>query len=176
MTKIYIIKAFGGSYDDAWKNNLYAVVEEEQAKVEVQRLTELHKFCEGIWPQVHNSLTDGYAEARIAHDRNYFLQHQDLKLPPEPKEPVKHTKETQAEYKKKYNAWRKEFEPIWKALQAEHERSMQMAYQASHDKAVELGATKEHLEMFGFFDQKGGLNPPSFDESASYCYQELELR
>lgn len=169
MEKIYVIQASGGSYDDAWRHDMFAVRGEEQAVAEVERLKQLHADCLEMLKEVTSALHEGYAAVRAINAK-------DFKLPPEPKGPAKPTKETQAAYRKRLDAWRKECEPIWQTIREVQNRAMVAAQQSALDKAVELGATEDHLKMFGFYNPNGELTSPSFDRDTHYSYEELELR
>lgn len=169
MEKIFVIQASGGSYDDAWQHDLFAVRGEERAQAEIERLKQLHADCLEMLKEVTDALHQGYAAVRAINAK-------DFKLPPAPQVPAKANKEIQAAYRKKHDAWRKECEPIWRAISEEQNRAMVEAQQAARNKAVELGATEEHLQMFGFYNPNGELTSPSFDRDTHYTYEELELR
>lgn len=157
MTKIYIIKAFGGEYDDAWESNLFAVNDEQQAEAEVQRLKEQHQFLIGVDAALKPFVQEVYAQVR-AFKRE--------PTPPEPKGSAK-AKE----------AWLKECEPIWKRNQAEIDSIWRRGGDVLMVKAQELGCDEEQLDALGFHIPGGvGFNMPNFRRDVDYSYEELEMR
>lgn len=68
MTKIYLIKESGGSSDDAWESTLFAVRDEEQAKVEVRKLFAHHAFCTERLPEITRALHDSFAASRLEQE------------------------------------------------------------------------------------------------------------
>lgn len=169
MEKIFVVKVYGGSYDDAYESNLFAVLSESQAIAETVRLTQLHEECKQMWEPLYDALQEGYKNIRA-------LNSEDFKLPPEPKGPAKPNKETAAEFRKKLAAWRKECEPIWESIRARQNAIMHEAQLATMHRAIELGATEEHLKMLGIRQPDGGLGGLSFESDANFSYEELELR
>jgi len=169
MSNIFVIKVYGGSYDDAYESNLFAVHSEQQAQIEIKRLEQLHADCKEMWEPLYDALQEGYKNIRALHS-------EDFKLPPEPKGPAKPNKETAAELRKKLAAWRKECEPIWEGIRARQNAIMHEAQLATMHKAIELGATEEHLKMLGIRQPDGGLGGLSWERDAHFSYEELELR
>jgi len=169
MTKIYIIKASGGSYDDAWENNLFGVVEEEQAKAEVQRLKDEHEFLSEVITHLQPMAQEFYAQVS-AYKRT--------PTPPEPKGPSKANKEKAAEWRKAKEAWRVACEPIWQRDQEAINKIISDGAMVVMAKARELGCEDKHIEALGFYRMGAdlGINMPSFDRDVDYSYEELELR
>lgn len=168
MKKIFIIKASGGSYDDAWENNLYAVEDQTQAELDVLQLKQDHDVCKDVWMNVWAVLQEGYVKVRGAAAQ--------FKLPKEPKGPVRPNKESTAEYRRAYAEWRKQCEPIWAEIRKKQDAEMQAAIAIAFNYAAGRGLTRKQLEMLGFFNAAGELTSPSFQADTSYHFEELELR
>ena len=169
MTKIYIIKSSGGSYDEAWENNLFGVVEEEQAKVEVQRLRDERAFLSEMRTHLQPMIQECYAQVN-AYKRTPTT--------PEPKGPTEANREKVAEWRKAKEAWRVECEPIWKRDQEAINTIVSDGAKAVLAKARELGCEDRHIEALGFYRHgaDAGISMPSFNQDVDYSYEELELR
>jgi len=167
MSKIYIVRAFGGSYDGAWETNLYAFLDEKQAAAEAERLTALHTFCVAKWPAVQAALQAGYAELRAFSSEP---------VAPHPKGHAKMTKDEQRQLEQQRRKWRKEADVVWARNRAITNALMLKATAAARDAAVAAGCTEEHLKEMGFFNDAGELSSPSFQTDTSYDYEELELK
>lgn len=169
MTKIFIITASGGSYDDAWENNLFAVQSQEGAEAEVERLNAQHALLCSIWNEVRAALFEGYAKTRSV---------QQEPVPPAPKGPAKPGgKDAQRAHSKALEEWRAAAEPARVRNAAVVQQSMREAVESARQKAVELGADDEQLQALGFITlADGSTSPPHLMIDTSYSYEELELR
>ena len=169
MTKIYIIKSSGGSYDEAWENNLFGVVEEEQANAEVRRFKDEHKFLSEVITHLRPMIQEFYDQVR-AYERT--------PTPPEPKGPAKANKEKAAEWRKAKEAWRLQCQPIWERDQEAINKIISDGALVVMEKARELGCNDEHLQKLGFYRMGADLeiNMPHFNMDIDYDYEELELR
>ena len=167
MNKIYVVKCSGGSYDDAWESNLFAVGSAQDAELAVWDLQVKHDFCKEIWPKVQDAMSEGYAKVRAFKGEV---------APPAPKGPAKPTKETKAEHRRATEAWRKECEPIWRRNQEKINEFAKEAVQAAFNTAIALGATEEHIKMLSFYNHNGELTHPNFRTDTHYDWEELELR
>lgn len=167
MNKIYVVKASGGSYDDAWESSLFAVGDAQTAELAVWDLQEQHKFLEKVWPDIQQVLQHGMKAVR---DFKYEV------IPPAPKGLAKASKEQLAEHRKAFNEWRKVSEPIQKRNEAQTDRLMKEAVEATRVHAISLGCTEEHLKELNFYNHAGELTYPNFRSDTSYDFEELELR
>lgn len=169
MAKIYIIKTAGGSYDDAWEHNLFAVCDEEQAKAEVQRLKDDHAFLTGVMEVLTPMVQEAYAQVRA------FVREP---TPPEPKGPANGKKEDNTAARRAREEWRLACQPIWERNQNAINKITSDGAQAVLAKAHELGCTDEHIEALGFYRHGDdvGITMPRFDTDVSHDYEELELR
>lgn len=169
MTKIYIIKAAGGRYDDVWEHNLFATADESQAKVEVQRLEDDHVFLTGIMEVLTPMVQEAYAQVRA------FVREP---TPQEPKGPAKGTKEDAAQHRRARDEWRAACQPIQDRNQRAINKITSDGALAALAKALELGCTDERIEALGFYRHGDdvGITMPRFDTDVSYDYEELELR
>ena len=167
MTNIYIVKAGGGSYDDAWESNLFAVGDAQAAELAVWDLQLRHKFCESIWPQVRDAMEPAFALIRSFKGESF---------PPEPTVPPKANKEQREALNKARAEWRKQCEPITARNHARLDAIMKEGLEAAKAKAIELGANEDHLKDLGFYSHTGKLQHPNFSSDVHYEWEELELR
>ena len=171
MTTIYIITSSGGSYDDAWHSNLFAVADKETAEAEVKRLTEAHEFAAEVFKELQPMTQEVYAQVRAY-----------LRKPtaPEPKEPrgKQATKEAVAAWRKARQEWIETNQPIWQADEQARADIMNRGIEQMIAKARSLGCEDLHLDLLGFYNpyNPGALTMPHFSNDVGYSYEELELR
>lgn len=145
MSTIFIIRQERGGYGDSWSINLFAVASEEQAELEVAQLTEQHAFVKSIWREVYMVWSDGCMRLHAA--ARSTERHKDLK---------------------ESGIWNTASVKLW---EVEVPKIIELAM----NKAIELGCSERHLELMGFTAVKGELRVPTFDEDATYSYDEIEL-
>jgi hypothetical protein len=167
MSTIYIVSAFGGSYDDAWENNLCARRTMAEAEAEVERLKIQQARVVGFDSQVRNAYLAAREEAQPVM----------LEIPPAPKGPASTTKENMNAWKKQ----KKEWEQLAQPMIAEN-RQKQAAQEAAAARwakafAISLGATEEELQELGFSSMDGteAYYSYRFDKDTGYDIEELEL-
>lgn len=160
--KIYIVKASGGEYDDAWENNLCACRTVETAEAEVTRLKEQAERLKEMAP-------------KVAAFYRKFLQENpatQVEVPAHPKGPSKQTKENRKAYEQAAEAWRVKAHPILEGNQAAVNEQTRKATAASRQFAMGMGADEDDLKQIGLDDDLGW---PSY-EDAEYTYEELEIK
>lgn len=171
MSKIYVITSSGGSYDDSWQSNLFAVVGEEQAQLEVARLTEAQNFAAEVFEELRPMTLQVYEQVRA------FVK---TPTPPAPREPrgKQATKEAVAAWREASASWREANQPTWEANEKALHDIMQRGIEGIMAHAVHLGCTDDHLNILGFRNPYalGMLTMPSLQNDVSYSYEELELR
>ena len=171
MKTIFIITSAGGSYDDAWHINLFAVTDKEAAETEVKRLTEAHEFAAEVFKELQPMMLEVYEQVRV------YLR---KPTPPEPKRPrgKEATKEAVAAWEKVRKEWHETNLPIWQADEQARTDIMNRGIEQLIAKARSLGCEDLHLEMLGFTNpyNPGVLTMPNFDNNVGYNYEELELR
>lgn len=173
MKKIFVIKAGGGSYDDAWERNLYAVEDQTQAELDVLEHRERHEQCKEWWMTVQQIIQAGWTRVR---------EYKPTRLaPPQPVPPtrLKDKEKDQAarqEYRRRLDAWYKEMRPIEQELRNAQDAVMHEAFVEAIAKVRELGGTEAHLMQLGFYDDRGQVRHPSFDPNTDYDCEEIELR
>ncbi len=164
MEKFYVITASGGSCDDSWKTNLFAVRSLEQAQQEISVLRAAHLHCVKIWNEVND-----------VHRKRHVQVIQEAKLPPlpsVPKGPVKPTKETLRAHHQAVEEWRAATKPIWDAHYAAGIKAREESLEAARWRAIELGCTELHLKLLRLDSDELF----AFDHGTIYNYEEIELR
>lgn len=165
MSKIYVVKASGGSYDDAWECNVCAYLDEEKAQFEVWRLNEQMVRLR----EIHGKIQEAYYRRLKATQKG-------LEVAPErPRGPVKQTPTSKAEYKAAQKAWQVVADPILKRNQEHLAREYGAAKELARLQAVELGATEEDLVFLGFRTE-GTYPITNYNLEATHEYEELELK
>lgn len=166
MSKIYVIVASGGSYDDAWESNLFAVTSETEAIDAVNELTARHEKLEAIYQPIYNFFR------QHMRDNAGLFAHEEM--PDRPKGASRMTKEGQAAYKVACEKWVQECRPIARRNQDRSIEQNNHSAAATRIFAFSLGATEEDMQPLGLAGQE--QNWPNFDADTNYSYEELELR
>jgi hypothetical protein len=166
VTTIYIIQASGGSYDDAWERNLFAVADEAEALVAVEKLKAQHEKVKGIFDQVRRFFNESLKEL--------CTKEPDEPQPTPPRGPAKNDKASMAAHHAAYKRWIEECTPIGQRNHARANARVAAAGLLTKAFAAELGADVDDLKMMGIDGTNVGW--PSFDGDTHYSYEELELR
>lgn len=164
MSKVYIVKASGGEFDDAWELNLSAYLDRTAAELEVLRLQEQTKRILAMFGDVD--------ECYHQHARSQDFAPEEV--PKVPKGPSKSTKESMAAHHAAMSAWREVAKPIIERNDMNRQAAMDAAREAAKQKAIDLGAIEDDLKVMGF--ESGRFSPSCRSADASYEIEELELR
>jgi hypothetical protein len=168
VSTIYIIQASGGSYDDAWERNLFAVGDEAVALVAVDELKARHEKLMGLYRPI----------------RDFFTQHMSETAPmfmyepsPDcPKGPAKPNKEALKAHAAAIKEWTELARPIGRRNQDRSLAHNRHVAAATRELATTLGADEEDLKALCLDDSDDVVVWPNFDADTSYYYEELELR
>lgn len=164
MEKIFVVKAYGGEFDDSWEENLYAVRGQEAAELAVMQETERHeRLCKAkekifnVYHRVLNSLPKDIRD-----------------IPSPPRGPARPTKETTEAHRQAAEKWREIAEPIQKHNAAEYSRVQAAASIQAKNKAIELGLNDEDLVILGFRDGEDYYSH-RYNSDRQFHFEELEL-
>jgi hypothetical protein len=167
MSTIYVIIASGGSYDDAWERNVFAVADEAAAMVAVDELKARHERLKGLYQPIRE-----FFNQHIRETAPMFMHEPQ---PDYPKGPAKPNKEALKAHAAAIKEWTELAQPIGRRNQDRSLAHNRHVAAATRELAATLGADEEDMKALGL-DRENGMAWPNFDIDTNYSYEELELR
>lgn len=163
MNKIFVVVAYGGQYEDAWENSLFACATQVGADLAVLELQERDERIKLAAEKLVSHFNDLKAKHPLVLDP----------LPAMPKGPAKPTKETNKDYQRVMAGYYAENQRVWAINQARQNAwNEELAgYQREYAKA-ECGLSDDDLTCITFPTH----SMYCFGDKADYCVEELELR
>jgi hypothetical protein len=166
MNKIYVVTAFGGSYDDAWQENICACLTQEDAELKILEFRERDARLEKISPNI----IEEYGNAFRSTIEGLMFE----EIPPFPnKGKFKNDKL----YDDALTKWQHSM--VLQMLHNEHARKRieWEAAKVARKLAIELGCSDEDLSYLGFQDDGtfSGSWGHHFDD-CDYSIEELEIK
>lgn len=163
-SSIFVVRASGGEYDDAWETPLYAVTELEAANAAVDAERDRHERVCAVYDEV----------CRVFHEALASTPSDAKEVPPCPKGPAKPTKQNREEYRQALARWDAERRPIVEHNAKEYDRIRRLASATAAHTALDAGLNESDLPALGF-DANGLFVAYHLDRRSSFSHYELEL-
>jgi len=162
MNQIYIVIAYGGSYD-AWENNLFARYTMEDAELAIIELKERDARITAAMPKLIAQLKELQSKFPLTQEPH----------PAMPKGPAKQTRENRDAHQKAMATWSTENQRIWAINQARqnHWNEEMTNYQRAFAKN-ECGLSDEDMVIITFPTHSGYC----FGDRGEYRIDELEIK
>jgi hypothetical protein len=165
MNKIYVVTAFGGSYEDAWQENICACLTQEDAELKILEFREQDARLGKISPKI------------VEEYRNTFRQPiEGIHLEQIPPVPNKRNFKNDKLYSDALTKWQHAIVPV--QLRNAHVQKLinLEAARVARELAIELGCSDEDLSYLGFQDD--GTFSVSWGhrfDDCDYFIEELEI-
>ena len=172
MEMIYLVKRYGGEYDGAWEENLFAVRTEEEAKLEVTR----HELAHLEASQLSEKLKEVWHTYLADHSNmNEFEFEQTLPMPVRERGKKGDKKVFDRAFAAACQEWTKNNQPILQRNQ-ERQRAYELkGFEQVRKAALELKASEDCLKMLSLDDLEK-FSPYSFNSDTGFTYETLELK
>lgn len=160
MNKIYLVKAYGGEYDDAWEDNLFACTTQEAAELAIIELQERDARIKIVLPTLHQQ----FIELRK------FMPLEQEMAPPWPKGPAKQTKENRDAHQRQIAEYQRIVLPMNARNTAKQHAWTDKVTELQRAEAQRLGLSDADTAIIDFPVYRAHA------DTSNYMFEELELR
>lgn len=165
MNKIYVVTAYGGSYDDAWQENICACLTREDAELKILEFQQRDARLEKIFPKI------------VEEYRNTFRSPiEGLQLEKIPPIPNKRNFKNDKLYSDALTKWQHAVAPVQLRNQHVQELINLEVAKVARKLAIELGCSDEDLSYLGFQDDGTFSEWGHRFDDCDYSIEELEIK